>query len=253
MKASFFQDPDQILSEGTCCTWVRYVLMRINLKRQDERIEELQSMIGCGVVSRTAVRRISDIALWGPSHLPGKKLRIVIASAGLTEQEEEDLGGDCQIAAVISEEAVFGDEINGTPVLRPAALQNISYDLIAVCPDGSFPERSFEDIRLRLIRSYFMDPEKIIPWKALAGTEDSYKYDMVRVCVSLCETYGHKRILDLDTDVISRSYLNKGEIFGENIVFDGICSNIERANVCVYDAVYSSLKESGQDYDAAFI
>lgn len=245
-----FYDWEQIRE---CYTWVRYVLMRINLKRQDERIEELQSMIGCGVVSRTAVRQISDIALWRSSHLPEKRLRIVIASAGLTEQEEEDLGEDCQIAAVISEEAVFGDEINGIPVLRPAALQNISYDLIAVCPDGSFPERSFEDIRLRLIRSYFMDPEKIIPWKALAGTEDSYKYDMVRVCVSLCETYGHKRILDLDTDVISRSYLNKGEIFGENIVFDGICSNIERANVCVYDAVYSSLKESGQDYDAAFI
>lgn len=236
-----------------CYTWVRYVLMRINLKRQDERIEELQSMIGCGVVSRTAVRRISDIALWRPSYLPGKKLRIVIASADLTEQDEEDLGGDYQIAAVISEEAVFGDEINGIPVLRPAALRNISYDFIVVRPHRFFSERSFEDIRLRLIRSYFMDPEKIIPWKALAKTEDSYKYDMIQVCFSLCEIYGYKRILDLDTAVISRSYLNKGEIFDGDIVFDGICRNIERANVCVYDTIYSSLKESGQYYDAAFI
>ncbi len=236
-----------------CYTWVRYVRMRIDLQRQDERITELQDMIGSGVVSRTAVRRISDIARWRPSHVSGKRSRIVIASADSSQQDGEDLGEDHQIVAVISEGAVFGDEVNGIPILRPAALQNIVYDLIAVCPDRSFPGRSFEDIRSRLIRSYFMDPEKIIPWKALTETEGSYKYDMIQVCVSICRTYGFKRILDLDTTVISRSYLNKAEVFDGDIVVDGICSDPESANVCVYDTVYSSLGESGPYYDAAFI
>lgn len=180
-------------------TRIRHMVMWTEFRRENAQIEELQDMVASGIVSKTAVQKIAQTALQNPSCVysdfekKGRNgLRIVFTPVLLDEQYAE-IADKNRVVAIADERAAFGDEIDGIPIVYPTALKRLQYDFVVILSDSLFQDKG-----QRQIIEKAAGEERVIPWRALAYTEEEYYSNMVDVCAELCRTYGYKTITDCD-------------------------------------------------------
>ena len=75
-----------------------------------------------------------------------------------------------QVVAIADKNVIKGEKIHNIPVISPDNIHQFDYDYISI-----FSSKFFDEIKIELVRKYFVSELNIVSWKVLLnGCQDEF-------------------------------------------------------------------------------